>query len=205
VAPQPVASVEPQPATSTGPPALAALTLSPRALGTLVVGRPVPNPKAPTSMVRWDPDYCAEFPHPGGVTGAFVAAYPESVSPSLGERAPFTLMSAEGHPRGAVVGVLVMGPEIRTAEGIHVGSSRADLTAAYPAFSATRSDQLSDVFVIDGASGRLMFEVAKAVAAPLEGYWEEPVVDTVLWMRLTPPDAPVHAIAGSDAGGPCAI
>jgi hypothetical protein len=156
-------------------------------------------------MVRWDPVYCAEFPHMDGSTGAFLPAYPPAVSPALGERPPFTLMTTDGNPASPLASLIVLSPEVRTAEGIGVGSSRSLLSATYPAFADTRTAQLSDVFVLDGPGGRLIFEVANAVAAPLEGYWEPAVVDTVLWMRIAPPGAEPMSIAGSDAGGPCPV
>lgn len=157
-------------------------------------------------MAVWDPDYCQEFPHPvGGSTGAFHANYPHTVSPALGSSAPFTLATTHGESDGTIASLIVFSPEVETTVGLGVGSTRSELTSAYLGFDEQWSGPLSDVYALNGANGRLVFEVAKRPHAPLSDYWSDDVLDTVLWMIVVPVGAPAPAIAASDAGGPCAI
>ncbi|PRY67405.1 hypothetical protein B0I08_1068 [Glaciihabitans tibetensis] len=199
------------PASPTAPapiPPVTSLTVTPEGLGPLAIGSPVPPPSA-APIVSWDATYCV-----GDATGAvegdpFSGAWlptgPDAMSPALGERPPFYLLTADGLRDGPVREINVWSPDIRTIEGIRAGDSREQLTATYARFDEIAEGVLSDVFALDGVNGRLLFEVARESEHPeLAGYWGS-AVDTVVWMRVVSVDSPASAIAASDAGGPCVL
>lgn len=200
-------SATPSPATGgPTPPPLSSLTLTTEGLGTLVVGSPVPDQDSSASIVTWDADYCGSLPTPdGNYAGAFIPLYPKVDSSSLGEREVFVVVTTEGNDLSPVSSIRVLTPEVLTAENIGVGSSRAELLEAYPRFDRVTKDHLSDTYSIEGENGQLVFEVAKDTVDPVENYWDEDIVDTVIWITALPAGTPLHALAGGDGGGPCVV
>ena len=86
-----------------------------------------------------------------------------------------------------------------TAEGIHVGSTEAEVVAAYGPPSETNPDGAADVYRVSGATGVLIIEVA--VARDFDfGYGSQ--VGTVLWMRAELPSNYLGSVANS-AWGQC--
>ena len=84
--------------------------------------------------------------------------------------------------------------------GIRVGSAKTELLAAYPSFASTVSGVVSDVYVINGSTGSLSFEVSKQNSDGGSNYWPDDQVDRVLWMGVTLPGASPGPIAASDGG-----
>jgi hypothetical protein len=162
-----------------------------------------------TSFVAWNPTYCV-----GDATGvvegdpfsgAWLPTAPDATSPFLGLRPPFNLVTGDGHRDGVVREINVWSPDIRTPEGIRAGDSRERLLSTYPEFDEVVTNDLSEVYALNGVNGRLLFEVAKESSYPeLKGYWGS-AVDTVVWMRVVSIDGSAGGIAASDAGGPCML
>lgn len=183
------ASPEPSPSVS-GQPQLADLVLSPEGLGPLAIGLPLPVEDPSTAVVVWNGDNCAG-------DGEWVANYP-SAPVFGGTDKPFSFaVSGKDDP---LTYVIVWSNSIATAEGVRVGSSLSDLIAAYP--TAARTAALtSDLYVVTGVSGNLVFEVATQFD-PAESQWTESAVGTVVWAYATQSDT-VTSITTWQGGAHC--
>jgi hypothetical protein len=186
--------------------ALSDLVVSPRGLGDIEIGQPVPNDSAALALVSFDPTACvsAELGVKAGDpnAGAWATTYPAVKNP-YGPDAPFSVVTAEPTQTGAVAAIAIWTPGIHTDEGITVGDSLDKLKVAYPKFAQIVHGQVSDVYVVRGTSGELLIEVATELAGE-PGYWAANETGTVLWMTVEPIGAEVYPIAGTDGGpSPC--
>jgi hypothetical protein len=184
----------PQPAAK---PALTRLVLTPDSLGDIRIGKPVPST---TLIAKYDATAC-EFkamgtPQGSASSGAWEANYP-SPTGTIATRAPFVIVTTRQQLGSPVRGLWVWAPGIHTSKGITVGSSRAQVQAAYPHPNALTHGPLSDVYVLDGSGGRLLIEVARSDNNDI-GYWSPSQVDSVLWMGAIAPGGSVASIAGTD-------
>ena len=104
-------------------PALAKLFITTSGLGPLTVGQPISgNPGE--AMLTWDPAFCdAAISGPGDL-GRWVAAYPDA--PGGGK--PFYVDTSDD---GVLHRIDIVSPHLTTPEGIHIGSTVADLEATY--------------------------------------------------------------------------
>jgi len=194
------------------PPTTGDLTVTPTGMAPLVVGQPVPDAASVTELVTWNPTLClsegdapvdpAVAPEP--YTGAWQTAYSDApLAYGGGTGEPFSLITADGLQGGAIAQMMVRGSEVSTEEGVAPGATRDDLEAAYPEFDSIVRGQASDVYVIRGADGgALWFEVANGVAEGDE-YWDEGIVERVLWISIMPTDVEPRARSGGDSAGPC--
>jgi len=171
---QPSRSPTPTP-TPTAPPALSDLLLSPNGLGPLAIGSPVPSETAPTALVTWNQSSCAG-------SGEWEANYPSG--PVFGGTdAPFSF--ASDSKTDPIVLLFVWSNAIRTDAGVGVGSSVSDLMTAYPQLAAPIHASTSDLYVVKGTTGKLVFEVAtRFVAGQTE--WPASAVGTVVWAYVEP-------------------
>jgi hypothetical protein len=119
--------------------------------------------------------------------------YPDGIT-IYGSGAPFEL--ALEHKEDRLGFINILSPEIKTAAGISLGSTLAQLTAAYPTFAILASGPLTNLYVLNGTNGQLVFEVGKAGAGL--GADENRVVN--LWIR-TRSSTPPGSIFDNDAGG----
>jgi len=177
-------------------PALADLVLTPDSLGDIRIGRPVPTT---TLIAKYDPTACdltATGTSQGSADpGAWEANYLNQPT-AAGTKAPFIIVTAKQRPAASVRGLWVWTPGVHTEEGITVGSSRAQVQAAYPNPDEVRHGPLSDVYVLDGVGGRLLIEIARSDNGDA-GHWSPSQVDTVLWMGAITPHGTVTPIAGT--------
>lgn len=189
------ASPTPTPAEPTTP-ALSELRLSPDGLGTLQVGKPI-DPL----LATYDPFGCRTpenegyFPDDDPFWSVYVPNYPQEADARGYERYPFEPHHADD---GTLRWLRVQSPEILTTKGIHIGSTREEVIAAYPEAQVV-TDYGATVYGVDSAAGRLVIEVLD-----LDKGSDEPV-GTVWTMRLQPLDFELTSLSFGDAGGWCSL
>lgn len=183
----PVVTPSPTP-TPTAPPALTELALSPEGLGPLVMGSPVPDEPTTSAVVTWNQDDCAG-------AGAWLPNYPASpLGPDMNPTgAPFYFaVSSKNEP---LTYLNVVGIQVHTTTGISIGSTLAQLTAAYPKFDAVVKGPVTTLYALDGTHAQLVIEVADGNVAGAG--WANKVV----LMELQPLGHPPVALYANDAGG----
>lgn len=200
------ASATPTPAATR--PALGDLVLSAAGLGPIHLGSAVPTTPAPLAIVVWDPVDCVSTDL--GIAagdpdaGAWKTTFPDAAGPA-GTRPPFIITTVGSTQTGNVNLVWAWTEGVHTAAGIRVGSTLAQLHAAYPSFSRTITDGFeSDVYIVDASTGFLVFEVSKQDSSSGSNYWPDDQVDRVLWMGAAATGTDIEPIAASDGGpSPC--
>lgn len=169
---------EPTAATDTPPP-LEDLVISLGGLGPLVIGASVPATPAPTDLIRWDADFCAGTEVPG----RWLASYDDVIDADGKHWQPFSVSVFEDHVMR--IDVQVAGPH--TAEGIEVGSTLAQLQAAYPGLEKLRSAVDTgvpiDAYGLRNGETTLVFEVSANGDAP-DPYWQPGELDRVVAIVL---------------------
>ena len=167
----PVATPTPTPTPTPTKPTLSELALTPDGLGPLKPGAAVPHEPASIAIVAWNPNACAG-------TGEWLATYPRQTTGD--DIHPFSF--ASGSKNDPIRLLTVWTSDIKTAEGIGVGSTAAEVAAAYPQIVPVHGD-VSDLYTLKGATGELVFEVPTAMAAnPAE--WPKSALGTVVWEYL---------------------
>jgi hypothetical protein len=153
-------------------------------------------------MATYDPTYCTDAGYSVPDAGAWLANYPTVNNPARDVATAFDVATVGFTQDGAVGRIFVLSPEITTAEGIHVGSTEAELLAAYPNYDEKIEGDLSNGYSVRGTDGQLMFEIAKNSVHP--GYWPADFDGKVVWISaLADATHPLYITAGSDAGGFC--
>ncbi|MDQ1546066.1 MAG: hypothetical protein QOH69_970 [Actinomycetota bacterium] len=198
------ASATPTPTPAATRPAIGDLILSTSGLGPLHLGSPVPTTPAPLALMVWNPTACvsADLGISAGDpnAGAWHTTFPDADGPA-GTREPFILTTVGSAQTGNVNLVWVWSDGPHTAAGIHVGSTLEQLHSAYPDFARTVTGGVSDVYVIDGPTGSLSFEVSRQSTDGGTDYWPADQVNKVLWMGAEVSDSPyIGPIAASDGG-----
>ena len=178
----PLASSEAPTAMPTPAPSAESLLLTSAGLGYLEVGQPVAAVADP--LVVWDPIHC-EGINPSVVGEPFAGAWVPAISSS-----PFHLDDmSDGLENGRITMIVVDGPGIATDEGIEVGSTEGELTAAYASFESVNSPYgYSTLYVIAGPSGRLVYEVFGG---------------GVIFMSAVALDTEPAPFSNNDTGAPC--
>lgn len=100
-----------------------------------------------------------------------------------------------GGPDGVVNRIDINSDQIRTFEGIRLGSTREEVEAAYPDAEMTSFDY-TDVYVMPGAGGDLMIEVTSGDRE----YWASSGIelDRVQYLRSERLDTEPYSVAGTD-------
>jgi hypothetical protein len=175
-------------------------------LGELHVGSPVPAEPDALALLHYDASHCSDQglgtgPGTPGA-GAWLPTYPDGPS-TLGTLQPFDVGPSNTHD-SAIALVEVWSPLIHTATGIHVGSTVAQLHAAYGSALTVNHAPNSDVYVLRGAHSELLFETANHDASNPTN-WTASQVNTVIWMRVVPLTETQLHIANTDGAGPCLV
>ena len=170
------------------------LVVGPQGLHDLPVGHAVPRSSA---LVHYGEHTCPN-------TGGWIPGYPEDEHNSAGQPLhPFDIVTARFGKGAPITDEYIWSKSIATARGIRVGSSEAQVRAAYPSASTTKSYS-TIVYVVAGSGGKLLIEVAlhNANAA---GEWPATTLGTVVWMHAITAHAKVVSIADDDDAGPCPL
>jgi hypothetical protein len=149
----------------------------PGRLGCLDTNLPVAGNPGETA-VTWDADHCS----PGDGRFVFTAA-PDQVS-----------LGGEG---GSKIGRIdVYDPTLTTAEGIHVGSSKAEVVSAYPSTPVVTAFSGTELVVLEGPEGFITIELAN-------GWGAEPwtVANIRIYAADQDPHVPVYGT--EDFAGAC--
>jgi len=130
------------------------------------------------AAVTWEPDHCTA----GDGRFVFTAAP--------------TLVGLGGEGGGEVGRIDVYDPSLTTAEGIHVGSTAAEVAAAYPASPAVASFSGTQLLVLSGPEGFITIELA-------DGWGADPltVANIRIYAADQDPDVPVYGT--EDFAGAC--
>ena len=142
----PTATDTATPSPSVSPPATAAGScdddqIVPGRLGCIDTNQPASgNPGA--AQLAWEPDYCA----PG------VGRWTYAPSPST--------VSVAGHDTPHLWRIDVYDPTLTTPEGVHVGSTEAEVVAAYGGLTPTASATGTKLLVVTNDEGSYVIELA---------------------------------------------
>ena len=155
--PDPEPGPEPEPEPETDPhPALEDLVISTSGLGPLTVGLP-PEGNPGEAMIEWDPEYCVSEMWEGeGDPGGWSASGYSSDTNYMGEPTePAFYLEADDD---TVLRIDVMGAGPRTAEGVGIGTTLAELQATYPDLRGPHDNTISQVWWLQDEHGTLVFE-----------------------------------------------
>jgi len=197
LAPSPSATPTPIPVPTQT--ALDELIVSPLGIDTILISEPVPTEPASTAIVTYDDDKCTYFGKVGEpFVGLWLPNYAESAESTDGLGA-FTVRTKGGVKNGAVTMLWVWSPKIKTETGIHRGSSREEVEAAYPNPTHLIHDFVTDIYVIDEGKGRMVIEVVREAGGQLT----EADVDTVYMLGVQPSNVKAVSAANVSGTGGC--
>jgi hypothetical protein len=195
----PVASATPTSTPTPTKPALDTLTVSPQGIDTVLLGSPVPTESASTAIVTYDDDHCKVWGAVGqpGV-GIWLPNYSTSSVVTDGPNS-FTVHTKGRVKSGIVTSLWVWSPKITTESGIHIDSSLAEVKAAYPHPSFLIHAALTDIYVIDKGTGRMVIEVGRSAGGEITAA----DIGKVLYLGVQPTSLKVSSIANVDGVAGC--
>jgi hypothetical protein len=173
--------------------------ISPDGLGDLLIGDPIQ-----TALATYDPQGCLTQERiDRGVSpddprlATWVPNYP-TFEGGRGTTRPFVLYPSQGND--PLTHVFVYSPEISTSRSVHVGSTEAEVVAAYP--DAPYADGgiggNSRAYGIEGERGRLVIEVQNPD--------QESPGGRIVWaIRAETLDRPLGTLAATGAGVFCSL
>ena len=179
--------------------------MSPDGIGPLLIGEPVPDEPKAQAVAVWDAKKCYRSSATAKVgdpaVGGWTANYP-LVSVGAFSSPGFSVYTVGDVEDGDIHSLWVESPKLTTAEGISIGSTLAEVRAAYPSPDhVITSNRYADLYVLDGTVGRMTIEVAKKNTA---GLWTADQVGTVRVIHLQPKtEAAFGASGDSDGLGIC--
>ena len=183
----PTGTATPTP-TPTARPALGELALGPDGFAELPLGEPASSDPE-LSLVSFDPAGCS-----GSGLWSAHPSYASTDPDVYGVGTAFTVTDAStSGPTGTITRIDLNARDIPTTEGIRFGDGRAAVEAAYPGVTVVDAD-LTDVYVIPGAKGQLLVEVASDPS-----YWAGFRPDeTVVYIHASTPEWGVFSVAASE-------
>jgi hypothetical protein len=197
-APTPTAASEsptPTPTTAATKPELGDLVLTTEGLGELKIGLVPPTGDPSTNLVSFDANGCPGQSDPS----LWSSTYP-NIDDGFGPQAPFSIGVDS---TGVINRIDVRTPDIYTDMGLHIGSSLDEVLGVYPGGpdEVVNHADVSDVYVILGTSGKLMFEVA---VDRIPDYWDASAINTVVFLSAIDTHIDAYGVAASDnAVGVC--
>jgi hypothetical protein len=164
--------------------------ISPQGLGPLRIGDAV----TATDMLTYMPQYCQlegdddGFADGDPAAGRWVANYPGDDT--------FDVEVADGR----VAGIAPSAHSLRTAKGIHLGSSAADVKAAYPDLKKGVDTGLSHLVYLESNGRILSFEILNQNTD-----YEPELSDRVVYIMIRADDGtPLRTVYATDGGlGSC--
>jgi hypothetical protein len=175
-------------------------------VGELHVGSLVPTEPDALALVLYNATHCSDLGLGAGPgtpgAGAWMPTYPDGPT-TLGTQQPFDVGPSASRD-SAIAAVDVWSPVLHTITGIHVGSTIAQVRAAYGSAVTVNHASNSDVYVLPGTHSKLLFETANYDASDPTN-WTAAQVNTVVWMRVVPTAETQLHIANTDGSGPCSV
>lgn len=191
----PNATPTPTPTASEAPvaevtrPSLSDLVITVDGLGPLEYGQAPPDGDPETDVLVYDDDYCNVN---GVVSGTWIPPYPGVPSVFRAEEAPFIVSVQDG----VIEEIAVVSPDIATDRGVRVGSTLAEVQAAYPdAYDGAPDTNDVALYTIEGPDSRLVMELLLGAYGSSFG-----VTDAVWNIRVEPLGTPIQRLAGTDSG-----
>lgn len=136
-------------------PALAELVISTSGLGPLAVGSIAPAQNPGAAMIERDEDFCAEIAEEGADPARWVASgYDQDTGYAGDPVTPFFVDASDAGVRR----IDVMGAAPRTAAGVGIGATLAELQAAHPELAGPFEGPVSQVWWVQDAAGTVAFE-----------------------------------------------
>lgn len=170
--------------------------MDPGGLGPIRYGGVLTELDPAISPVIYVENGCVSPDHPGIVPGGPGSGYWEQ-HPSTGPFS-FSVHTRLGAKDGPVFWILAR-DHLRSDRGVGIGSSVAELEAAYEQFDEVLESALTRVYAVDGGASRLVFEVVTAT-----DWWPERAGQVAI-MRVEPTEWELASIAATDAGAHCPI
>jgi hypothetical protein len=181
--------------TPTAKPRLASLVVSADGIDSLVMGQPVKPTAGGFALVTFNADHCNRPGQPGD------AGWDTNFSGRS-----FTIATKPSTATGGIQTILVGSNKLATSTGIRIGSTLAQLKAAYGSFDRVITQPSTTLYVIKGTHGQLAFEVARQITfGSGTPYWDADQVDKVQFLSIWNLSTTPRAFSGTDgAPGSCA-
>ncbi|HEX4444044.1 MAG TPA: hypothetical protein VHZ81_10775 [Galbitalea sp.] len=151
------------------------LEMSPDGLGPIIVGEPISAETAFLTSISFNDKYCDQVGRSDWQGTDLTTS-------------AFSLEVAGTTASSPVSAIGAASPQIRTAAGIRIGSTRSDVTTAYPSPTSVMHGRGSDLYITRGSHGQLSIEVADSdYQGDNRGGLPNTVISMTVWsLSVTP-------------------